>query len=393
MKKIKWISKISKVLICIILLSAVCVLFENESVIANELDKTQMEDNEIWLEHINKKECGRVVSNQSLEYFLYNEEKSEEANRKNGNLLYASGSQNIASSFDLRSKINIRVKNQRETGLCWAFATLGALRTHYSLVYNQEYDFSESHLDYITSKEFDEKNARERESGGGWNTSSKYFLNKFGPVLESQFPFRKQVSPDEKEEILNMQPVVQVSNFKVFPNIYKKRQADGTIEYSGIGNIEVSENSVQLFRNAVKKHIMANGGLYAGIRTNGNFTGINTGYENTEGAFSQFDDGSIDKGDTGSHVVVIIGWDDNYSRDLFHCKNKNGEFVKPEHNGAYLCLNSYGETWGEGGFQWISYDDAEIESELVGYLNAPQEDNILENLRIEYDPPRSRWYV
>ena len=42
----------------------------------------------------------------------------------------------------------------------------------------------------------------------------------------------------------------------------------------------------------------------------------------------------IEKGYEQPHIVAIVGWDDNYSRDKF-----DGS-VKPKKNGAWLCKNS-----------------------------------------------------
>lgn len=50
-----------------------------------------------------------------------------------------------------------------------------------------------------------------------------------------------------------------------------------------------------------------------------------------------------------NHAVLIIGWDDEYSKDNF--------LETPEHDGAWLVKNSWGETMGDDGYYWISYDD------------------------------------
>ena len=52
--------------------------------------------------------------------------------------------------------------------------------------------------------------------------------------------------------------------------------------------------------------------------------------------------------DEPDHAVTIVGWDDNFPREYF--KNE------PSQDGAWLCQNTRGETWGRGGYYWVSYD-------------------------------------
>ena len=61
------------------------------------------------------------------------------------------------------------------------------------------------------------------------------------------------------------------------------------------------------------------------------------------------------------HAVLIIGWDDNYSKENF------AEGIhKPDNNGAYICLNSYGKDYGKNGTFYVSYEDIFIESAPSG---------------------------
>lgn len=60
-----------------------------------------------------------------------------------------------------------------------------------------------------------------------------------------------------------------------------------------------------------------------------------------------------------NHDVVIIGWDDNYAKENFS--------VKVPDNGAFICLNSWGKSFGEDGVFYVSYYDANIGNQSVSY--------------------------
>lgn len=53
----------------------------------------------------------------------------------------------------------------------------------------------------------------------------------------------------------------------------------------------------------------------------------------------------------GGHFVTIVGYDDNVWIDV----NNNNQ-VDPGEKGAFLVANSWGSSWGNNGFVWISYD-------------------------------------
>lgn len=56
-----------------------------------------------------------------------------------------------------------------------------------------------------------------------------------------------------------------------------------------------------------------------------------------------------------NHGACIVGYDDHYS-----VSNFTGKGGKPLKDGAWLCRNSWGSSWGDGGYFWLSYYDASI---------------------------------
>jgi hypothetical protein len=53
-----------------------------------------------------------------------------------------------------------------------------------------------------------------------------------------------------------------------------------------------------------------------------------------------------------NHAITIVGWDDSYDRNRFA--------TKPQGNGAFIVKNSWGSSWGENGYFYVSYYDTWI---------------------------------
>lgn len=69
---------------------------------------------------------------------------------------------------------------------------------------------------------------------------------------------------------------------------------------------------------------------------------------------------------TTNHEIVIVGWDDDYSAANFKTKptNAEGEAL----NGAWLCRNTWGGSWGDGGLFWVSYHDSGLTEKGVAVV-------------------------
>ena len=277
-------------------------------------------------------------------YVLPDDEKNEE--KKDENNEDKKDVEVLPTKFDLRDKIDIKVENQQTFGLCWDFASLKSLETNLALVKGENYDFSESHIDYITSKEMS-GNYRILHDGGNFEDMIKYSnLNK-GFVLEETVPLN-----DYEEYEYN--------------TFYNTKSEDITVvkdvKFPSFTRTEFDESKVdeefKEFQATIKTHIMNYGSLYAGIKSPD--FGKNCYYKDS-------DDINLSK---GNHAVSIVGWDDNYSRENF--KSPTGK--QPEKDGAYIALNSWGESWGENGYFYISYEDINVHDNLNGIISTDTKD-------------------
>lgn len=209
--------------------------------------------------------------------------------------VYATDEQaEIPTAYDLRNDINISVENQGTKPWCSAYSELKMIETYIQKTKGLNYDLSEGYsLNYSTF-------------GGTYGKQ----------VLESDFP--------TKEYMLNEE------NQKKFDDATKKAVVE-SFEY---------ETNINKDKETIKKYIMNYGGVFAPVSCDDQWHSYKGGIYHKE-KLSNF---------TDFHGVIIIGWDDNYSRNNF-------VYEKPQNDGAWLILNSWGSNWGNNGTAWISYED------------------------------------
>ena len=242
--------------------------------------------------------------------------------------------QNLPTSYDLRNDIAINVENQGQREWCAIYSATKVVQTTLAKTRNINYNLSESYLAYSFAEYFggsfsDLKNAEDV------NHSTGAVQMIFGKqVLESDFPNKDyEFNASNKEKFQNADIVIKSAEEVTFNN-----------------------------RETMKKHIMENGGIQVII--DGNQKWYN--FSNCAIYCNDFNSNTEQ-----SHGVTIIGWNDNYSRDNF---NSN---CKPQNNGAWLILNSWGNDWGNNGTAWVSYEDIWIYEQPLG----------VKNVKIIGDPP------
>ena len=127
------------------------------------------------------------------------------------------------SKFDLRTKIPLEEEYmiQSTWRSCWAYATLDSIETNILLHSGKKYDFSEAHVEYLTSTEL--AGSRKKDDGGGWITLLEYIAQKKGPVLQQDYPNRIY-TPEEYEYLKQAKPIVTSVTTNQFHRNRRKKQ-------------------------------------------------------------------------------------------------------------------------------------------------------------------------
>jgi len=192
------------------------------------------------------------------------------------------------------------VRDQRNCGSCWAFATVGAFESAIMIKDNvPSIDLSEQ---YLVSCNKDNWSCL---LGGG--TAHPYHMNKLskdnlsGAVLESSFPYQAK----------------DVACGGPYDHPYKLSDWN----YINYGAADV---------NAIKQAIYTRGPVKASVCVGNAFQGYRGGIFTTNEA------SACGGGSNTNHAVVLVGWDDTQGP-----------------NGIWFLRNSWGTYWGEGGYMRI----------------------------------------
>ncbi|WP_044974609.1 C1 family peptidase [Ruminococcus sp. HUN007] len=230
--------------------------------------------------------------------------------------------------FDLREQGLVSpVKNQGAYGTCWTFSASGALET--SLIKNEPFiDLSELHLAYFSfygdnTPESPEHDPEKFISGGHISYAAASYARWFGPVKESLLPYSTAME-DIDPHLQDHQDYFVTDMSILNPYTLKDTDADDMLRFSD---------------DEIKQMIYE-----------GNSVAVNICYENTynEETFAQYDP----SGKKTNHGVLIVGWDDSYSRENF--------LTEPPGDGAWIVKNSWGSSWGDNGYFYMSYYDRSI---------------------------------
>lgn len=230
------------------------------------------------------------------------------------------------SSYDLRALGKVSpVEDQGQSPACWAFAAYGSLESY---LLPTQWSFSENNMKNLAGFDLT------CEDGGNQQMATAYLARwggsmQSGPVTTASDPFNPTSCTDTSS------PSVQqhVQNELFLP--YRTSSTDN---------------------NNLKWALENYGGVYATMYM------APSGYYNSNTAAYYYDVPVGSNSPTPNHAVTIVGWDDSYPASNFA--------NAPPGPGAFIVKNSWGTSWGQQGFFYVSYYDTQFATSVV--LNGQQ---------------------
>lgn len=212
------------------------------------------------------------------------------------------------SSYDLRDEgLLTSIKNQGNCGSCWTFATMASIESWWLAEGLGIHDLSEDNLNNCHT--FDWAPCE----GGNLFISAAMLSSQKGPMNEIDDPYS---GGDDNSCPTGLSPEAYVTDiWWVDPDITSIKQA--LVDY---------------------------GALYVSMYWLGD------AYNASDYTYYYTGEGDGSDGGEG-HAVTLVGWDDNKVTDA-------------SQEGAWIIKNSWGDTWGESGYFYISYYDAEAFSSV-----------------------------
>ena len=212
------------------------------------------------------------------------------------------------------------LKNQGDSNSCWAYASLSALET--SKDEDAKGPYSTDHLIYQNTFE------NTFDAGGAYVVTVGYLLSWTGPVLENEDP-SDGVPTNDLKEVVHVQ--------------------------------EIRESAPKDYE-AIKRFVYLYGGVESALYVDFDMDLTESSYYNEE--FNSF---CYMGEEISNHDVVIVGWDDDYPAENFVGEVQN--------DGAFLCQNSWGESFGNEGTFYVSYEDVNIGGYGIVYSRVDGIDN------------------
>lgn len=228
----------------------------------------------------------------------------------------------IPTQYDLRQRGRVSaVRNQGSYGTCWSFAALAALES--VLLPEEEAQYSVDHMTLNNGFNLTQ------EDGGEYTMGMAYLAAWKGPVYEEDDPY------GDNQTDASLTAVKHVQEMQIIDGKDYEKIKEAVFKYGGVQT-----------------------SIYNALRSSQSYSPY---YNKENKAYCYIGT------EKPNHDVVIIGWDDSYSKDNFS--------ADLEGDGAFICQNSWGPEFGENGIFYISYYDTNVGTHNVVYTGIESVDN------------------
>ena len=270
------------------------------------------------------------------------------------------GSAELPAVFDNRAFVT-PAKNQNPYGMCWSFSTISGIETSLLLQQKGIWDFSEEHLAYFFSHRTNDPLGN---TDGDYNritrTGGEYAYREGGNQIMAALHLSEWSG-------LVQEPVVPYPTDETHTQVLPCNP-DPKLAYQHEAVMTEAAFATKADMVRLKTMIRDYGSVGVSL-----YWVPSLYYDGSTFAYSV--PASAADENTGSfpinHAVTLVGWDDTYPADNFKSRCKVTE------NGAWIVKNSYGPSFGDDGFFYISYECASLRNavSVAGSLETPYENN------------------